>query len=177
MAEVGDVIENPVTGERIIFRRTRVESGGAELEVELELRADAFLPVEHIHRTQEERFTVLEGRLLFRSGGDDQLIGAGQSIVVAAGVPHAWSTDGATGARVAVTFTPAGAAEYFFESLFRLAREGKVNTKGLANPIRMAQLGRTYDVFLAGPPVALQRPAFAALDLLGRLLGYERFPT
>ena len=41
----------------------------------------------------------------------------------------------------------------------------------------MAQLGRTYDIFLARPPVAVQRPAFAMLDAVGRILRYERFPT
>lgn len=60
---------------------------------------------------------------------------------------------------------------------FALAREGKVNEKGLANPVRMAQMGRTYDVYLAGPPLALQRPLFAALDLVGRVLGYPRMPV
>ncbi len=82
-----------------------------------------------------------------------------------------------TPARVSLTFTPAGSAEHFFESYFRPAREGKVNDRGLANPIRMAQLGRTYDVFLARPPVTVQHPVFAALDVIGRILRYERFPT
>ena len=177
MAEVGDVIENPVTGERMTFRRTAADTGGTELVVELELRADAFLPAEHIHQKQEEKFTVLDGRLLFRSAGEERLVTSGESIAVAPGTPHAWATDGSTPARVAITFTPAGSAEHFFESFFRLAREGKVNDRGLANPIRMAQLGRTYDIFLAKPPVAVQRPVFAMLDAIGRVLRYERFPT
>jgi quercetin dioxygenase-like cupin family protein len=177
VAQTGQTIENPVTGERMTFLRTAADSGGAELVVELELTADAFLPAEHIHQKQEEKFTVLEGRLVFRSGGEERLVAADESIVVPPGTAHAWATDGASPARVAITFTPAGAAEHFFESFFRLAREGKVNDRGLANPIRMAQLSRSYDIFLASPPVAVQRPVFAALDGLGRVLGYERFPV
>ena len=137
MADTGQMIENPVTGERMTFRRTSADTGGAELVVELELRAGAFLPAEHIHRRQEERFTVLDGRLLLRSGGDERLVTAGESVAVPAGMAHAWSTDGST---------------------------------------RMAQLSRTYDIFLARPPIAVQRPVFAMLDALGRVLGYERFP-
>lgn len=76
-----------------------------------------------------------------------------------------------------VVFTPPGDTAYFFDTYFALAREGKVNEKGLANPVRMAQMGRTYDVYLAGPPLALQRPLFAALDLVGRVLGYPRMPV
>ena len=39
MVQPGDVIENPVTGERITFLRTSAETGGALAEMELELRA------------------------------------------------------------------------------------------------------------------------------------------
>lgn len=41
----------------------------------------------------------------------------------------------------------------------------------------MAQMGRTYDVYLGAVPVAAQRPVFAALDLVGRVLGYPRMPV
>ena len=58
-----------------------------------------------------------------------------------------------------------------------MARDGKTNSKGLPNPIRLAQISRTYDVYLAKPPVAVQKPLFAALDRVGRLLGYPAFET
>jgi quercetin dioxygenase-like cupin family protein len=173
VARSGQVIENPVTGERMTFRRTREDTGGAELEVELELTPEAFLPAEHVHRSQEERFTVLDGRLRFRSGGDEQVLRPGDTMVVPAGMPHAWATDGGAGARVRIVFTPAAATELFFA----MAREGKVNDRGLANPLRMAQLGHTYDVYLASVPITVQRPAFAALDALSRVLRYPRLPT
>jgi len=98
-------------------------------------------------------------------------------MAVPAGMPHAWATEGGAGARVRIVFTPAAATELFFESLFAMAREGKVNDRGLANPVRMAQLGRTYDVYLASVPIMVQRPAFAALDALSRVLRYPRLPT
>ena len=76
-----------------------------------------------------------------------------------------------------VVFSPAGSTAHFFDTYFALARDGKVNDKDLANPIRMAQMARTYDVYLAAAPVAVQRPVFAALDLVGRVLGYPRMPV
>ena len=61
MIQPGDVIENPVTGERITFVRTSAQTGGALAEMDLELSPAAFLAAEHIHQRQEESFEVLEG--------------------------------------------------------------------------------------------------------------------
>lgn len=177
MPQAGDVIVNPVTGETITFLRTSEDTGGARLEVELGLRPDAFLPAQHVHPSQEEAFTVLEGRVRFTSGPQTDVLGPGGSLVVPPGRAHSWGPDGDAGARVRIVFTPPGSTAHFFDTYFRLAREGKVNAKGIADPVRMAQMGRTYDVYLAAAPVAVQRPVFAALDLLGRVLGYPRMPA
>ena len=40
MAHAGQIIDNPVSGERIAFLRTAADTGGALLEFELELAAD-----------------------------------------------------------------------------------------------------------------------------------------
>ena len=177
MPRAGDIIENPVTGETITFIRTSEDTGGAQLEIELLLRPDAFLPAAHVHPAQEEAFTVLEGAVRFTSSADVDVVRAGGTLLVPSGQPHSWGPDGDAGARVRVVFSPPGSTAHFFDTYFALAREGKVNHKGLANPIRMAQLARTYDVYLAAVPVAVQRPVSAALDLVGRLLGYPRMPV
>jgi hypothetical protein len=77
MVDVGDVIENPVTGERITFVRASEQTGGAIAEMDLELRPTAFLAAEDIHRSQEEKFQVLEGHILLRCGGEDSISGPG----------------------------------------------------------------------------------------------------
>ena len=69
MLRAGDVIENPVTGERITFVRTSAQTGGALAELDLELRPDAVLAAEHIHRHQEEKFEILDGHVLLRCRG------------------------------------------------------------------------------------------------------------
>lgn len=177
MSRTGDVIENPVTGETITFLRTSEDTGGALLEIELLLRPDAFLPAAHVHPSQEEAFTVLEGAVRFTSGKDVDVVRPGVTLVIPGGRPHSWGPDGDAGARVRVVFTPPASTAHFFDTYFALAREGKVNAKGLANPIRMAQMARTYDVYLASVPVAVQRPLFMTLDAVGRVLGYPRMPA
>src|SRR3712207_5617358 len=131
MVQPGDVIENPVTGERITFLRTSAETGGALAEMELELRPDAFLAAEHRHLHQEERFEVLDGRIRLRSDGQESVRGPGEFVVVPAGSPHTWAPAGDQGARVLLTFTPGAGIEAFFDEFFRCAREGRTNAKGM----------------------------------------------
>jgi len=170
MVKSGDVIENPVTGERITFVRTSAQTGGSLAEMDLELRPNAFLAAEHIHQRQEEKFEVLDGLIRLRCRGEESVRGPGEVVVVPAGSPHAWAPDGGAGARVRITFTPGADIEEFFDEFFRLGREGRTNAKGMPNPMVTARLGLTHDMYLAGPPVPLQRAAFRVLAGAGRLL-------
>ncbi|MDP9279268.1 MAG: helix-turn-helix transcriptional regulator [Gemmatimonadota bacterium] len=47
--------ENPATGERLVFRRTTADSGGAVLSFDYLLRAGGSVPLAHVHPRQEER--------------------------------------------------------------------------------------------------------------------------
>jgi len=166
----GDVIENPVTGERTTFVRTSRQTGGALAELDLELTPQAFLAAEHIHRSQEEKFRVIEGQVLLRCRGVESISGPEETVTVPAGAPHAWAPHGGAGARVRITFTPGAGIEDFFEEFFRLAREGRVDSKGMPSPPVSARLGLAHDMYLAGPPVPLQRAAFRVLATTEKLL-------
>ena len=48
MAYTGQVIENPVSGEQIVFRKTAAETAGEYLEIELRLAADGKVPGMHV---------------------------------------------------------------------------------------------------------------------------------
>jgi quercetin dioxygenase-like cupin family protein len=170
MVDAGDVIENPVTGERITFVRTSAQTGGALAELDLELRPDAFLAAEHIHGRQEERFEVLDGRILLRLSGKESVRGPGEVVVVPSGARHAWAPDGGQGARVRVTFTPGAGIEEFFDEFFRCAREGRTNDQGMPSLLVSARLGLAHDLYLAGPPLPLQRAVFRMLAGAGRLV-------
>jgi mannose-6-phosphate isomerase-like protein (cupin superfamily) len=172
MVQPGDVIENPVTGERITFVRTSAQTGGAVAEMDLDLSPAAFLAAEHIHLRQEEKFEVLEGLIRLRCRGEESVCGPGETVVVPAGSPHAWAPDGDQGARVRITFTPGAGIEEFFDEFFRLGREGRTDAKGMPSPFVTARLGLAHDMYLAQPPVPvpLQRAAFRVLAGAGRIL-------
>lgn len=170
MVRAGDAIENPVSGERITFVRTSEQTGGALAEMDLELSPAAFLAAEHIHRSQEEKFEVVEGRILLRCAGVETVSGPGESVVVPPGSPHSWAPYGGAGARVRLTFTPGAGIEQFFDDFFRLARERRMNAKGMPPLTTSARLGLAHDLYLAGPPVPLQRAAFRVLVGVSRLI-------
>jgi mannose-6-phosphate isomerase-like protein (cupin superfamily) len=44
----------------------------------------------HVHRSDDEAWFVLEGRLGFRVGDEEREIGAGESILVTRGTPHSY---------------------------------------------------------------------------------------
>lgn len=170
MVQAGDVIENPITGERITFVRTSAQTGGALAEMDLDLSPDAFLAAEHIHLRQEEKFEVLEGCIRLRCRGEESVAGPGETVVVPAGSPHAWAPADRRGSRVRLTFTPGADIEEFFDEFFRCGREGRTNAKGMPSTLVTARLGLAHDMYLAGPPVPLQRAAFRVLAGAGRLV-------
>jgi quercetin dioxygenase-like cupin family protein len=120
MAESGQTVENPATGERVTFLRTAAQTGGELLELELVWpRAGARAP-EHVHPEMEERYEVLEGTAAFRIGGDERSGGPGDVITVPPGTPHlAWNPT-AGQVRLRVEFRPALRWEDFVERLFAL---------------------------------------------------------
>ena len=44
MAYTGQILDNPVSGERIIFRKTAADTDGELLEIDLELAPDGHVP-------------------------------------------------------------------------------------------------------------------------------------
>jgi hypothetical protein len=135
-------------------------------------------PPTHYHPRQEERFEVLAGRLNVLVDGQKRTLEEGEVLIVPPGVPHEmWATE--TGARVDWQTRPALKTQAFFETVWGLAKDGKVNDKGVPNLLRAALIAREYeDEFrLASPPWAVQRILFELLAPVGRLLGYHaRYP-
>jgi quercetin dioxygenase-like cupin family protein len=175
MARSGDVLQHPVTGERVIWRKVAGDTGGALLQADLFAEPGGFVPAAHVHPNQEERLQVLAGMLSFRTDGQEQILRAGQVAVVPPGRPHVWWNAGEEQVHVLVEIRPALRTEMFFETFFGLAADGKTNHRGLPNPVRWAMLAREYqdELHLARPSVATQRVLFGPLAVVGRLLGYR----
>jgi mannose-6-phosphate isomerase-like protein (cupin superfamily) len=162
------------TGEPSGAVRERVELRPVGVD-ELALRPGGRVPVDHIHARQEERFEVISGTARVRVGKTVRDLTAGESVAVPPGTVHRVWNETDEDVRVLVEFRPAMNTESLFEAICALARDGKVDRRGLPNPLRMAVVARALrdETYLAGIPIPVQRLGIAALAPLGRFLGYK----
>ena len=175
MIRAGDVLENPVTGERLVFRKTSRETGGEAVVVEAFVKPNGFVAAAHVHPNQEERFHVLTGSVGFRVGREKLVAGPGQRLTVPAGTPHKFWNAGEEEAHFVCEVRPALQFEQLIETMYGLAGDGKTNRKGMPNPLRLAVIARHHfdDVRLPFPPAWMQRMGLALGAPLGWLIGYE----
>jgi len=175
MARQGDALENPVTGERIVFRRTTADSGGVLLSFAYFLPAGGSVPLAHVHPRQEERFEVVSGRARIRVGRRLLRASAGESVLVPRGTIHRLWNDGEDELHAFVEFRPALRTEEGFEQLFGLARAGKLSRRGFPHPLQIAVMAKEYRDEAQFPlvPAVVQRALIAPLAAIGARRGYR----
>jgi quercetin dioxygenase-like cupin family protein len=171
MPRSNQTISNPVTGETITFVRTASETDGTLVQLEFSVTPGGSPPAGHVHPRQTETFAVREGRCRVTVDGVERELGPGDVVSVPVGASHTWSA--VSDLQMTVTLEPALRADEFFEDLFALTNAGCVNRNGLPTPLHFAVLLDDYRdlVYLAGPPVWLQKAANAVLAKVGRRLG------
>jgi quercetin dioxygenase-like cupin family protein len=180
MAYAGQIIENPVSGEKITFRKTAADTGGELLEFDLELAAEGKVPGMHVHPEQEERFDVVSGTMRFRRGLRTVTAHAGDTVVVPAGVVHKFANAGDETAVVRVEVRPALRMEDLFETAVGLAADGRTTQAGMPKPLDLALFVRAFRREVRGPfaPGWLQRATLAPLAWIARRRGYAvRYAT
>lgn len=176
MANAGQVIEHPVTGERITFLETAADTGGELLRFELAIAPHGFVAATHVHPGQQERFEVRSGRISMKHGRGERVIGAGEIVEVPAGTTHGWGNPFAEPAVVDVEFRPALDTESFFESFFGLASDGRVHPRsGMPQGLQLMALAREFRHEMALPPPAgkIVGIVSALLAPLARRRGYR----
>jgi quercetin dioxygenase-like cupin family protein len=173
MAYAGKVLENPVSGERITFRKTASDTDGQLLEFDLELTPEGHVPGKHAHPSQEERFEVLSGTMKFKMGRKTVIAEAGEVVTVPAGVAHRFANGGDAAAHVRVQVRPALEMERLFETAVALAEEGRTTGKGMPKPLDLALFVSEFSDEVQGafPPVWIQRATLAPLAWIARKRG------
>jgi mannose-6-phosphate isomerase-like protein (cupin superfamily) len=175
MANAGDEIVNPRTGQRMIFLQTGKETNGRLLRNESYIPPATDAEPEHTHPYQQSGAEVISGSMRFRVGGEERSLEAGESITIPANTPHFFWNDGDEEAHFIGWFRPALKIERFFEAFFGLAQDGKLNEKGLPSMLQLAVMVPHFgdEIRLTSPPWAVQRATFGMLAPIAKLFGYR----
>jgi mannose-6-phosphate isomerase-like protein (cupin superfamily) len=175
MINPGDTIENPVTGERIVFHKTSASTNGECVEIEVFVKPGGVVAAAHLHPYQTERFEILGGTIGMKVGRKKIEARYGDVVTVEPGTPHKFWNAGGDELRFVCVVRPALQFEQLLETMFALAADGKTNRKGMPNPLRLAVIAKaTFDtVRLPFPSAWMQRAALALGAPAGRLAGYE----
>jgi quercetin dioxygenase-like cupin family protein len=175
MISRGDMIENPATGEILVFHETSRDTGGQRVMVETIVQPRGFVAAAHVHPHQTERFEIVAGTVGFDVDGERLHGEAGDVLSVAPGQAHRFWNEGDDEARFLCEVQPALQFESLIETMFGLAADGKTNRKGMPNPLRLAVIARAHfdTVRLPRLPAWVQRAGLAMGAALGRLAGYR----
>ena len=84
----GDVLHNPVTGERLRFVKTSRDTGGESIELEVTVEPHGAVAAAHLHPSQTERFEIVSGTVGFRVAGKTIEAQAGDVVLVEPGTAH-----------------------------------------------------------------------------------------
>ena len=173
----GTALVNPFNREIFIF--TKPENPEvAEFEVRLgpggSGGGNALL---HVHPKADEEFKVRSGRLHVCVAGVDHALGPGQTIIVPRGTAHSFANarDGDT--ELVIRFTPGQNHLRFFLAFATAAQTHPewFRPEGEPKLLGMALALHTYKdhLYLAGPPIWIQKMVFAVLSPLARMAGYR----
>ena len=171
----GQVLENPATGERVVILTDPESHPERVLVAHLIVAPGGRVATEHFHPTLTERFHVIRGQVGFLIDGEERVLGAGDHATVEPNVPHDWWQVGAEPAEVVVEVAPGDAFVEMVGTLFGLARDGKVNRRGLPGLLQLAVTANTYrDVMvITSPPPWIQRPLFLLFASIGHTTGVK----
>jgi quercetin dioxygenase-like cupin family protein len=176
-----DIVEDPAFRQRYSFERTTDPDGGEVLLVEIWVdHGGGVTP--HVHPAMEERFRVLDGSPSFLADRKWQDAAPGETVVVPAGVRHAYRNRAQEAAHIVCEVRPPSSLQEFLEDVAALSRAGKLTRHGLPRTpgalLPAAVLAEHHRemvelLFPPLPPPRIQRLIFPALARLGERRGYR----
>ena len=173
--QVGEVWENPQTGERAKILELPAANADGRAVAELTALVGARVVGEHYHPALVERFTAVAGELTVLRNGQTTILREGETALIEAGVWHDWWNATDRDARVRVEITPGERFAHMIETFYGLARLGHTNAEGMPNMLQLALTGSEFSdtMVLRSPPPAVQRVVFGVLAPIAGWRGYR----
>jgi mannose-6-phosphate isomerase-like protein (cupin superfamily) len=173
----GDVVWNPLSGEKALIVESAQESGGERIVVDFAVEEGGFVPGgEHVHDHCAEHFEVRAGQITFVVDGDERVLTAGEQATVARGTWHRWWNSGEGEVQIRVRVEPALHFEEAILAFWGLCADGHANAEGRPSPLLGALVATRYrrELRYRQPPDVIQRIAFPALAAVARRRGLDR---
>ncbi len=170
-------IDNPVTGEHYTAVNRGVDTDGAYVEGRGFLPPGTRPPGVHRHPHQDEKVTIVSGRIRARVGKEEREYGPGESAVLPRGIWHDFWVLGDEPAVTIGRAEPALGIEMLLVTLAGLAQEGKTDRRGRPRLLQGAVIGTFYGEIAEFkiPPPAVQRIVLPPLAALARRRGYRPY--
>jgi quercetin dioxygenase-like cupin family protein len=174
---------NSATGEWIEYTATAEDNDGELVRFNWRSVPGGTI-TEHIHPSQEERFSIVSGEAHFTLAGEETTAGPGETIVVPAGVRHSEGNLGSLDVEGVIELRPALRTKEFHEAVAGLVADRRTTPRGAPkNPL---QLGATFWHFrresrVTSPPIWVQNLMLPPLWTLAKVFGvkayYERWDS
>ena len=166
-------VDDPGSGQRVVFHDTGPEA----LEVDLFVQPGGFVR-EHVHPSQEETFTGVEGTFHLDVDGKRRTIGPGDFVTIPPRTRHGFR-EAPEAAHLRVTVTPKLRLDAYFRAYLGLSRDGRLTmpVEGLPKPILQAAVlldAFAPEIAAPGIPLVVQRVGLRLLAGVGALKGYRR---
>lgn len=176
--EVGETFYNPLCRETVVVRSPAQQNHGFRTVLDVWAEAGGAVSGVHLHPNSQERFTLVDGRLIVEIEGRQILLEQpGDSVLIPAGLRHHWWNAGGQTSHHICEFR--NLADRFEElvlrQLFCLAQDGKTGRTGQPTLLPQALTTLEYGdvVRFIAPPWAVQRLLFTVLAPLARRRGYK----
>jgi quercetin dioxygenase-like cupin family protein len=92
LAKPGDALENPITGERMVFRKVSKDTNGQLMQSDFFMRphSKGVATVEHVQPGLEQRLEVISGEMSYTLGKSKErkVAKSGEIVIIPAKVPH-----------------------------------------------------------------------------------------
>lgn len=173
----GDVIWNPLTGEKAMIVESAEETGGVRTGADFAVEPGGFVPGgEHVHDHCTEHFEVRAGQITFVLDGEKRTLAAGEQATVEPGTWHRWWNSGEGEVQIRGYVEPALRFQEMILVAWGLCADGLTNAGGFPSPLYGAIFATRYrqEIRPRRPHELVQRILLPPLALLGRLRGLER---
>ena len=137
-----------VPGHPITYKATAEGTGGAYSLLEVVVAGNG--PTQHIHKSEEEAFYILEGEVNIKLGEHTIRGTVGSFVLVPRGTVHTFWNAGATPAKLLIIFSPPGFEQVFVE-VWGGASDEEIDTDTYVE--RLTAVAEKYNQEIVGPPL------------------------